>query len=80
MHPLKSCFHFILVHKTLQNAANKRALAENKGIKEARGSRTYGQLRKPEQILKQRRKKDKQNQARLKNLAKKGGKRKRGKR
>ncbi|VDL17050.1 unnamed protein product [Hymenolepis diminuta] len=67
-------------HKTLQNAANKRALAENKGIKEARGSRTYGQLRKPEQILKQRRKKDKQNQSRLKNLAKKGGKRKRSKR
>ncbi|VDN97130.1 unnamed protein product [Rodentolepis nana] len=64
-------------NKTLQNAAKKRALAENKGIKEARGSRTFGQLRKPEQILKQRRKRDQQNQARLKNLAKKGGKGKR---
>ncbi|KAM7535112.1 hypothetical protein Aperf_G00000102245 [Anoplocephala perfoliata] len=60
--------------RTLQNAAKKRALAENKGIREAKGSRTFGQLRKPEQILKQRRKKDKQNQRRLKNLSKKGGK------
>ncbi|KAL5967355.1 ATP-dependent RNA helicase DDX54 [Taenia solium] len=60
-------------HRTLQNATKRKTAAENKGIKQARGSRTFGQMRKPEQILKQRRRKERQNQFRLKNKAKKGG-------
>ncbi|KAL5108762.1 ATP-dependent RNA helicase DDX54 [Taenia crassiceps] len=60
-------------HRTLQNATKKKILEENKGIKQAKGSRTFGQMRKPEQILKQRRRKERQNQFRLKNKAKKGG-------
>ncbi|EUB61072.1 ATP-dependent RNA helicase DDX54 [Echinococcus granulosus] len=60
-------------HRSLQNANKRKTLEENKGIKQAKGSRTFGQMRKPEQILKQRRRKERQNQFRLKNKAKKGG-------
>ncbi len=56
-----------------KNAAEREAIEANKSIRQAKGSRTFGQMRKPEQILKQRRFKERQNQFRLKNKAKKGG-------
>ncbi|VDM23157.1 unnamed protein product [Hydatigera taeniaeformis] len=60
-------------HRTLQNATKRKTLEETKEIKQAKGSRTFGQMRKPEQILKLRRRKEKQNQFRLRNKAKRSG-------
>ncbi|VDL96199.1 unnamed protein product [Schistocephalus solidus] len=56
-------------HKRMEQAAREA----NKNIRQAKGSRTFGQTRKPEQILKQRRKREKQNNFARKNKGKKGG-------
>ncbi|KAL7061034.1 hypothetical protein AAHC03_09366 [Spirometra sp. Aus1] len=56
-------------HKRMEQAAREA----NKNIRQAKGSRTFGQMRKPEQILKQRRKREKQQRFASKNKAKKGG-------
>uniref|UniRef100_A0A5K3ERP3 RNA helicase n=1 Tax=Mesocestoides corti TaxID=53468 RepID=A0A5K3ERP3_MESCO len=61
--------------RTALNAAKREALKETRQIRQAKGSRTFGQMRKPEQVLKQRRRMEKQKQFRIKNRSKKGGNR-----